>query len=129
MYIYESPAGAGICVLRVIVSVFFYVFRETSPEVYSNFPLFNPLSGNPTELSNTLQQFVGCCRRIVWVCLIVLWGCLKELKVLANSCSCDNSKHLLKSGIRKKEAGKILFWFFGLALKGLKNVGYKSLKS
>ena len=27
--------------------------------------LFNPLNANPTKLSNTLKQFVGCCRRIV----------------------------------------------------------------
>ena len=26
-----------------------------------------PLSDNPTKLSNTLKQFVSCCRRIVWV--------------------------------------------------------------
>ena len=25
----------------------------------------NPLSANPTKWSNTLKQFVGCCRRIV----------------------------------------------------------------
>ena len=37
LYIYESPAGAGICVLRVIVSELFYVVGETSPEVYSRF--------------------------------------------------------------------------------------------
>ena len=28
---------------------------------------FNPLSANPSKWSNTLKQFVGCCRRIVWV--------------------------------------------------------------
>ena len=26
---------------------------------------FNPLSANPTKWSNTLKQFIGCCRRIV----------------------------------------------------------------
>ena len=35
---------------------------------------FNPLGANPTKWSNTLRQFVGCCRRIVWVCLTILWG-------------------------------------------------------
>ena len=34
----------------------------------------NPLSANPTKRSNTLKQFVDCCRRIVWVCLTILWG-------------------------------------------------------
>ena len=38
----------------------------------------NPLSANPTECSNTLKQFVSCWWRIVWVCLIILWGwCLR----------------------------------------------------
>ena len=35
----------------------------------------NPLSGNLTKWSDTLKQFVGFCRRIVWVCLTILWGC------------------------------------------------------
>ena len=26
--------------------------------------LLNPLSANPSKWSNTLKQFVGCCRRI-----------------------------------------------------------------
>ena len=33
----------------------------------------NPLSTNPTKWSNTLKQFVGFFRRIVWVCLTILW--------------------------------------------------------
>ena len=35
---------------------------------------FNPLSVNPPKWSNTLKQFVGYYRRIVWVCLTFLWG-------------------------------------------------------
>ena len=34
----------------------------------------NPLSANPTKWSNTLKQFVGNSRRIVCVCLTILWG-------------------------------------------------------
>ena len=34
----------------------------------------NPLSANPTKWPNTLKQFVGCSRRIFWVCLTILWG-------------------------------------------------------
>ena len=34
----------------------------------------NPLSAKPTKWSNTLKQVVGSCRRIVWVCLTILWG-------------------------------------------------------
>ena len=37
------------------------------------------LSANPTKWSNTLKRFNGFCRRIVWVCLTILWGwCLKS---------------------------------------------------
>ena len=36
---------------------------------------FNPLSSNPTKWSNTLKQFVGQSRRIVSVCLTILWSC------------------------------------------------------
>ena len=34
----------------------------------------NPLSANPTKCSNILKQLVGCCQRIVWVCLTILKG-------------------------------------------------------
>ena len=33
----------------------------------------NPINANPTKWSNTLKQF-GCCGRIVWMCLIIMWG-------------------------------------------------------
>ena len=36
--------------------------------------LFNTVSTNTTKWSNTLKQFVGKSRRIVWVCLTILWG-------------------------------------------------------
>ena len=40
---------------------------------------FNPLTGNPTKWSNTLKQFVGNSRQVVWVCLTILWcWCLKD---------------------------------------------------
>ena len=34
---------------------------------------FIPLSAKFTKWSSTLKQFIGCCRRIVWVCLTILW--------------------------------------------------------
>ena len=34
---------------------------------------FNPLNVNPTKWSNTFKQFLGKSRRIVWVCLTILW--------------------------------------------------------
>ena len=33
----------------------------------------NLLSANFTKWSNTLKQFLRCCRRIVWLCLTILW--------------------------------------------------------
>ena len=35
---------------------------------------FHPLSANPQKWSCTLKEFVGFCRRIVWVCLTILFG-------------------------------------------------------
>ena len=38
---------------------------------------FNPFIANSTKWLSTLKQFVGNSRRIVWVCLTILWGALK----------------------------------------------------
>ena len=47
---------------------------------------FYPLSDNPEKWSNTLKQFVGYCRRIVWVSLTFFGGlALKTLKASANA--------------------------------------------
>ena len=32
------------------------------------------LTTNPQKWSDTLKQFAGCCRQIVWVCLTILFG-------------------------------------------------------
>ena len=41
--------------------------------------LFISLSANPTKWLNTLKQFVGCWRRIFYVCLTILSdSCLKS---------------------------------------------------
>ena len=41
----------------------------------------NPLSANLTKWLNTFKQFVGFYRRVVWVCLTILWGwCVKALE-------------------------------------------------
>ena len=37
---------------------------------------FNPLRANPTKWSNTLKHAI--CRRIVWVCLTILWNSFCE---------------------------------------------------
>ena len=34
---------------------------------------FNPLTANPTKLSNTLKIFVRICQQTVWVCLSILY--------------------------------------------------------
>ena len=49
---------------KVVVAEFEYVF---------NFEYHIPLSFNPTNCSNTLKQFFGCCRRIARVCLTIFW--------------------------------------------------------
>ena len=36
--------------------------------------ILNPVNANSTKWSNTVKQFVGFCRRIVWACLTILWG-------------------------------------------------------
>ena len=36
--------------------------------------IFKPLSANPTKWSNTLKQFVGKSRQIIWACLTILCG-------------------------------------------------------
>ena len=53
----------------------------------------NTLSANPTKWSNTLKQFVGCFRQIVWVCLTILWvWCLKgsEISISIEDCNCTS---------------------------------------
>ena len=41
--------------------------------VHTFFPIFNPLSANPSKWPNTLKQFIVC-RQIVRVCLTILWN-------------------------------------------------------
>ena len=44
-----------------------------------HYSFFNPLRASPTKWSTTLKQFVGNSRRIVLVCLTILWcWCLKS---------------------------------------------------
>ena len=52
------------------------VFIDTSNICLKNFKVlyFNPLGVNPTKWLNTVKQFVGCCRQIVWVCMTIFWG-------------------------------------------------------
>ena len=54
----------------IFMYVFFILFLS-----FHGFPwYFNPLSAKPTKWSNTLKQFSGSSRRIVWVCLTTLCG-------------------------------------------------------
>ena len=50
------------------------LFRNFLEVVLQHKAQFNPLSTNPAKWSNTLKQFVGFGRRIVWVCLANSWG-------------------------------------------------------
>ena len=49
------------------------------------------MSANPTKWTNTLKQFVGCYRRICWVCLTILWGW--PLKGLTSVCIIAQSSY------------------------------------
>ena len=54
----------------------FYVLHIKYPFIFlkqeTELTDLNPLNANPAKWSNTLKQFVGCCRRIVRVCLAIL---------------------------------------------------------
>ena len=61
-----TTRGVYYLIIKIIFRLIFIVtdhmikkkhIKESSP--------FNPLSANHTKWSNTLKQFVGCCRRIV----------------------------------------------------------------
>ena len=46
--------------------------RDSLQGIFTNTDLvFNPLRANPTKWSNTLKQFVGISRHIIWVCLAI----------------------------------------------------------
>ena len=102
--------------LRTTPSAAFSHYK--SKEIYI---LINPLSTNPTKWSDTLKQFVGCCRRIVCVCLTILWGwCLKDYYIfklskyfkmfkrcMFHQTSVFTVRNILKNrcGFKKKTAG------------------------
>ena len=77
---------------------------------WKNHILFNPFSANPTKWSNTLTQFIGCCWRIVWVCLTILWGWrLKDYpwisgKAWKSACETLGSKSFINFKSSLKEA-------------------------
>ena len=48
-------------------------FRPMFP-LYILMEWINLLTANPKKWLNTLKQFVGFCRRIVWMCLSILCG-------------------------------------------------------
>ena len=56
------------CEKTVIRTLRFYALTNNS------IMTINPLRANLTKWSNTLKKLVGCCWRIVWVCLTILWG-------------------------------------------------------
>ena len=53
----------------------------------------NPLSANPTKWSNTLKQFVGCCRQIVWVVWPVCGVGASRIKKGINTLKYENVKN------------------------------------
>ena len=50
------------------------------PGMFLKLILRNPLSSSPTKWSNTLKQYVGCCRRIFWLCLTISWVGAQKVK-------------------------------------------------
>ena len=68
--------------------VSWYLFsQEAVVEVWQG---LNTLGDNPTEWSNTLKEFVGCCRRIVWLCLTTnKYTFLRHKYELPTRCICE----------------------------------------
>ena len=64
------------------LSIFYFFFKKNVNMVNADkkrisrlyYPHVNLLSASPTKWSNTLKQFVGFCRRIVWMCFTMLSG-------------------------------------------------------
>ena len=74
-----------ICLLKALKSTFhenlwklafpFLTYISRYFQGSKGLTLTNPLSANSIKWSNTLKQFVGKSWRIIWVCLVILWGC------------------------------------------------------
>ena len=71
------------------------------------------MSANPIKWSNTLKQFVGFCQRIVWVCLIILWGwCLFKVNSRSTRKRCKIcSKLIIKAPERRRRSGVFIVNF------------------
>ena len=65
---YKITAFFPTTIYRIFIKVYFIFF------VNSFLSIPNPLSANPTIWSNILKEFLGFCRRDIWVCLTILWG-------------------------------------------------------
>ena len=80
-------------ILGVMYAVGFdlqYVFSKYKCQglCWSNANIVLCISVSPTKGSNTLTQFVSSCRRILWVCLIILWGW--RIKGYITQCNINN---------------------------------------
>ena len=62
------------CLGSCQISMMEYFLRQFPVSIYLLKVNNERASANLTKWSNTLQQFVGSSRRIVWVCLTILWG-------------------------------------------------------
>ena len=58
------------------IYIYIYMFNpyQANVDVKQLLGMGLPLKRQPHTVTNTLKQFVCCCRRIVWVCLTTLWG-------------------------------------------------------
>ena len=65
----------------------FALLNKLNDILWTTILIINPLSANPTKWSNTLKQLLDNSRRIVWVCLVILWGWrLRWLAWLIQNC-------------------------------------------
>ena len=75
--LYYQCNVALLCFRKYYENVFLFMLPENIRQprrLGSDGKSLDPLSASPIKWSNILKQFVGNSRRIVWVCLTILWG-------------------------------------------------------
>ena len=71
----------------------------------------NPLSTNPTKWSNKLKQFVSNSRRVVWVCLTILWGWgLKEFEKSCFQTLTQTTVVIFSHRVKDWSSSQLKFW-------------------
>ena len=98
-------------------------FRWVDCQASKNLLKVNPLSANPTKWSNTLKQFVGFCRRIVWVYLTFFggWHSKEQSKVFPKWTHLRSFFYLIETSRLICTANELIGFYLmeTLTLKGL----------